>query len=172
MHRYLHSLLLALCAMLAGCSSESRKKDASASGATPLGKQYLLAGEPEGAQAVAEVGENAKDEQEVTVMGRIGGSADPWVDGMAAFTIVDASLDPCAPDEGCPTPWDYCCSINTIPKAALMVQVVDQSGNPLKYDAREMLGLKELQTVVVQGRVKREGDDSIVLLATGIHIQP
>ena len=154
-----------------GCSSEPASKENPSTRATPAGQKYLLADEPKGAQAVTEVGESSKDDQQVTVVGRIGGSAKPWIEGMAAFTIVDESLEPCAPDEGCPTPWDYCCSINSIPKAALMVQVVDEGGKPLQSDAREMLGLKELQTVVVQGRVQRDADDSIVVLADGIHVK-
>lgn len=37
-----------------------------------------------------------------------------------------------------------------------MVKVVDSSGKPLATDARKLLGLKELQTVVVHGVAKRD----------------
>ncbi len=45
-----------------------------------------------------------------SLSGRIGGSEKPFVDGLAAFTIVDLKVPYCADDEGCPTPWDYCCN--------------------------------------------------------------
>ena len=168
----LQALVFALgVALLLGCSSEPATTDAPQAGASPAGAKYLLEAEPSGALNVADMAASAKDQQEVTVVGRIGGSANPWVEDVAAFTIVDMSLEHCAPDEGCPTPWDYCCSINTLPNSTVMVQVVDEKGDVLPTDARKLLGLKELQTIVVNGRLKAESDDSLVLLADGIHVK-
>ena len=60
---------------------------------------------------VIAVRKDAKDRQEVVVVGRIGGRVNPWIKGAAAFSIVDRSLKPCNEIEGdtCKTPWDYCC---------------------------------------------------------------
>jgi len=74
------------------------------------GSTYLLDSEPAGARGVIEVRAAAKDRDEVVVVGRIGGSANPWVEGRAAFSIVDPSIKSCADcgSDDCEKPWDYC----------------------------------------------------------------
>jgi hypothetical protein len=74
------------------------------------GSKYLLSQEPEGATGVSEVRADAKDKDEVVVVGRIGGMENPWVEDLAAFSIVDLALKPCNEigDDACPKPWDYC----------------------------------------------------------------
>ena len=59
---------------------------------------------------VIKVRQEAKDQTDVVIVGRIGGSENPWVDGRAAFSIVDPSLKSCAEVglDNCPKPWDYC----------------------------------------------------------------
>ena len=52
--------------------------------------------EPADAKSVVDVRKAAKDGDEVTIIGRIGGDVDPWVKGRAAFLIVDHSLEPCS----------------------------------------------------------------------------
>jgi hypothetical protein len=133
----------------------------------------LLDKEPAGAQHVLEVKEKREDGDEVAVVGRIGGSRKPMIDGRAAFTIVDVSLDPCnvPEDEGCPTPWDYCCEEPWgLNKATLLVKFVDDSGKTVLKDAMAWLGVTPLNTVVVQGTLKRE-NGAIVLIASGIFIK-
>lgn len=74
------------------------------------GSKYVLAAEPEGATDVIKLREEAQDQDDVVIVGRIGGSENPWIEGRAAFSIVDTSLESCA-DCGsgdCPKPWDYC----------------------------------------------------------------
>jgi len=135
---------------------------------------YLLASEPQGAQGVIHVRENAQDEQAVIVVGRIGGSENPWVEGKAAFSIVDLSLKACSDREGdeCQTPWDYCCETDLLPKATVLVKVVDDSGNLVARDARELLQAKELQTVVVAGKAKRDEAGNLTVLAGGVYRKP
>ena len=74
------------------------------------GSKYLLSQEPEGATGVHDVRATAKDDDEVVVVGRIGGMENPWVEDLAAFSIVDPALKPCNEmgDDACPKPWDYC----------------------------------------------------------------
>src|SRR5438270_304889 len=98
----------------AAACSQSNPPAASGGSATgtpaPEGAKYLLAAEPAGAKPVKEVRGAAKDGEEVVIVGRIGGSAKPWIDGRAGFQIVDPSFTPCNEKEGdtCTTPWDYC----------------------------------------------------------------
>ena len=108
---YPYFLLLSLVAgllVLPGCSQESSTTTSQASNSASAvdGSKYLLNSEPEDVKGVIKVREEAKDQDDVVIVGRIGGSENPWVEGRAAFSIVDPSLKPC--EEGCPKPWDYC----------------------------------------------------------------
>jgi hypothetical protein len=137
------------------------------------GKQFLLDKEPKGAVDVLALRKDAKDQQDIVVVGRIGGRVNPWVKGMAAFPIVDRSLTPCNEMAGdtCKTPWDYCCEAD-LPKATVLVMFMDESGKVIKKDARELLQVKELQTVVVTGKAKRDKAGNVTVLAAKLHIRP
>jgi hypothetical protein len=39
-------------------------------------------------------------------------------------------------------------------------------------DARELLGVKELQTVVVKGKAKRDEQGNLTVLASGVYPRP
>jgi len=176
------SVLLAL-AMLAavGCSSSNTstaKPDVAAEQApakpSPEGEKFILAAAPEQHQTVIEAREAVKDGDEVAVLGRIGGSTDPWVEGRAAFHIVDPTLIPCNEIEGdsCKTPWDYCCDTDRLPKSMATVKFVDESGKTLETDARTLLGLKELQSIVVKGKAQRDEAGNLTVLASSVFVQP
>jgi hypothetical protein len=137
------------------------------------GKQFLLEKEPKGAVDVLALRKDAKDQQDVVVVGRIGGRANPWIKGMAAFPIVDRSLRPCNEIEGdtCKTPWDYCCEAD-LPKATVLVMFMDERGKVIKKDPRELLEVKELQTVVITGKAKRDKTGNVTVLASKLHIRP
>jgi hypothetical protein len=142
-------------------------------GASAEGKKYLLAEEPKDGKDVIQVREVAKDGDDVVVVGRIGGEVDPWLKDMAGFRIVDKSLKACSdiPGDACETPWDYCCETKLATGAAL-VKVVDADGNVVKSGAKELLGAKELQTVVVAGKAKRDEAGNLTILAKGVFIKP
>src|SRR5688572_23884638 len=84
-----------------GCSQQTPPA-APGSNSAANASAYRLSAEPAGAVDVKAAKTNAGDGEDVAVVGRIGGDAKPWVDGLAAFTIVDLSLKPC--EEGCETP--------------------------------------------------------------------
>lgn len=150
--------------VLSGCGSATRESQAN---------EYLLSAEPSGAMDVLALRADAKDQQDVVVIGRIGGRLDPWIKGTAAFPIVDRSLRACSEIEGdtCPTPWDFCCESN-LPAATVLVKLVDETGKTIKQDPRTLLDVKELQTVVVQGKVRRDKDGNITVLASHLHVRP
>jgi len=161
-------------ALLAGCNREegTSNSPADAKGPSAEGAKYLLTAEPAGAKPVKEVRHRAKDGDEVVIVGHIGGHKGPWVEGRASFLIVDPSIKPCPPDEGCPTPWDCCCEPReTLLKAVATVKVVDGQGQTLPVDARQLLGLKESQTVVVHGRAKRDEQGNLVVLADSLYVR-
>ena len=76
-------LLLLGSITVAGCQSEGES--------TIDGTPFLLTSEPEGAQEVIAARESAADGDDVLVVGRIGGGANPWIEDRAAFKIVDNS---------------------------------------------------------------------------------
>jgi hypothetical protein len=159
---------LTLAAVLAtGCTKSNEPADQKG-GATTPDAAYLLVEMPADAQAVEQARKVSQDDEVVAVEGRIGGSAKPFVDGIAAFTIVDPKLQWCAEDEGCPTPWDYCCA-DKAGKTA-MVKVVGPDGQPVSKDARELLGVKELSKVVVRGKAQRDDQGNLTVLAEKVHV--
>jgi hypothetical protein len=158
---------LSVVSMIAGCG-----RPQGGPGAMTSDSPYRLKLEPSGATDVLAVKETAKDSDEVTIVGRIGGDAKPWVDGIAAFTVVDLSLKPCDEKEGCETPWDYCCDVDATNKGKAMIKVVDKSGNPVTTDARQLLAVKELNTVVVRGKAKRDDAGNLTVLAEGVFVRP
>ena len=104
-------------------------------------------------------------------MGLIGGSSEPFVKGLAAFTIVDPKVPYCAAEEGCPTPWDYCCETDAVKQNIATVKIVDVSGKPVTQDAREFLNVKELSTVVVKGKAKRDDLGNLTVAASKIFVK-
>ena len=165
--------LLVCCGALsvAGCSQKTADDDSS--NPTVDGSPYLLDSEPAGAKDVIAVRKESKDQDDVVIVGRIGGRMKPWSKDRATFTIVDNSLKACSDIEGdaCETPWDYCCETPKLKTAAALVKIVDKNGDVVKADARELLKVKELSTVVVKGKAKRDDSGNLTVLATAVYVK-
>jgi hypothetical protein len=166
-------LLAASVLPLAGCGMNEPAVQKSQPAAAP-DSRFVLTEEPADAKPVIDVRQDAKDGDEVTITGRIGGDVDPWVAGRATFVIVDSSLTPCSEREGdsCKTPWDYCCDLDRLATAKATIKVVDDQGQPIATDARELLGVKELQTVTVYGKAKRDEAGNLTVLASKVYVKP
>ena len=133
--------------------------------------KYEAESEPAGAMPVGEAKQKIGDGQDITLVGVIGGSSKPFVEGLAAFTIVDPKVEYCAADEGCPTPWDYCCTQNEVKDNIATVKIVNDDGKPITQDAREFLNVKELSTVVVQGKAKRDDLGNLTVAASKLFVR-
>jgi hypothetical protein len=169
MKRSIIALLLPLIAAFVGCSDSKSRGVPSADGA-----KYLLTSEPADPLGVMEARKKTKDGDDVVVVGRIGGRKDPWGSGQASFSIVDASFSACNEKEGdtCDTPWDFCCADPKELLAAMAtVKVVNDKGDTVQTPAPELLGVKELQTVVVRGKARRDDKGNLSVLATGLHVR-
>lgn len=162
----------ALLTVAAGCQKNADVASDSGAGITASKSAYVVDHEPTGAMPVGEAREKSQDGQEITLIGLIGGSTQPFVDGIAAFTIVDAKVPYCAADEGCPTPWDYCCHMDDVKNNIATVKIVNASGSPVAQDARELLGVKELSTVVVKGTAQRDDEGNLSIAASEIYVRP
>lgn len=137
-------------------------------------ESFFLASAPPAAQPVGAVVATAKEGAEVVVTGRVGGAEKVFIDGFAAFTIIDATVPPCGVGkmDDCETPWDYCCDAPEVLAAnGLSVELV-ADGQPLRANARGFHGLDHLSTVVVTGKVARDSAGNVRVLASGLHVQP
>jgi hypothetical protein len=133
-------------------------------------KKFVVEKDPDGAKGVIEVRKGAKDGEEVTVVGRVGGHAKPFTEGRSMFMIADTSLKP---TEGCETPWDFCeYPKKEVAEARLSVKFVDDEGKTLQAGAREVFGLKELSTVVVTGKVQRDDKGNVVIVGKNLFVRP
>jgi len=157
---------------IVGCHGSDVAREAEPATESDVSLDYLTMTEPGGAMPVGEARNSVQDEQTITLVGTIGGSSEPFVDGMAAFTIVDPKVPFCAPEEGCPTPWDYCCKQDQVKDNIATVKIVDQSGSAVSSDARKLLGVKELSTVVVEGQAQRDESGNLTIAATRVFVRP
>ncbi len=48
---------------------------------------------------------------------------------------------------------------------------MDDKGDLVKVDARQLLGLKELQTVMVRGKAQRDDSGNLTVLASGVYVK-
>jgi len=163
---------------ITGCSRDTASQSEPEQPATETvtataAADLLLVSEPAGAGDVIAVRQQASDGDDVVVVGRIGGSENPWIDGRAAFSIVDNSLKACSDIEGdgCPKPWDYCCETSRLADASALIKVVDADGNLIAGDAKQLLGVRELSTVVAQGKAQRDEAGNLTVLASAIYVK-
>jgi hypothetical protein len=163
------------CSLL-GCGGDNAGQSRSVGAdAAPLvdRSQYLLSDEPEGAVGVITARENATDGEPVVLVARIGGRKNPWIEGRAAFTVIDASMaivtDGAQSDANEVCMDDCCAALRN--GCTTLVKLVDQQQRVLPVDARELLQAGEGDMVVVQGQVKRASDDEFSIVASGVYVR-
>jgi hypothetical protein len=153
MRRSLPLLCLPL-VLLAACSGEK----GSPGEATP--SAHLLPKDLPDALSVNEAMKKTPD-SEVSVVGRV------RVLAKGTFTLVDDSWDYCgrgsSTDDTCETPWDYCCvSKEGVAASTLVVKAQAKDGSAV---AKKDLGVRPVDLVAVRGRLVKEADGSLALVA-------
>lgn len=122
----------------------------------PRIEAVFAATEPEGAVSVIEARKQVEPGATITVTGRIAGAMEPFSKDFATLVLADDSLSTCdrEPGDECPTPWDACCvEPKVIAASRLTVQVVGEGGQPVGASLKGAKGLKELDALVVTGKV-------------------
>jgi hypothetical protein len=117
----------------------------------------------------------AKKGDRVSVTGRIGGGAVPWVKDRAMFTIVGDELEACTDHgmDGCPQPWDYCCEPKSdIAQCSATIQINDAKGKLIRVGMKGKAGLVELSDVTVTGIVQSVDDKTFVIAAESLFVWP
>ncbi|TWT43489.1 hypothetical protein [Botrimarina hoheduenensis] len=161
-------------ALSIGCGSAADSAALALSPATRINaSQYKLAEEPDGAMGVIAARESVEDGAPLVLVGRIGGAANPWIDGRAAFTLLDPSMAVVAKGEDTGETelcLDDCCAVDR-QNCTTLVKVVDAQGKLVSMDSRELLDLKESDMVVVKGTAQKDEAGNFVMLATGVFVR-
>jgi len=138
----------------------------------PDSAKYLATEEPPGARGVLALRKEAKDGDEVILVGRIGGSKRPLVEGKAAFTVVDLSLKACDEDPNC---FDFACQPKEVVAAAsAFVKLLGTDAEVLRVDTRALLGNSspEGRVVVVRGVAQRDAAGNLTVAAQQVYMRP
>jgi hypothetical protein len=170
-------VFLVAAALGTGCHQDAPSRGGNADPALAGERdKYLLKEEPAGARGVLDARKDARDGDEVVVVGRVGGSSEPLGKDRAYFTLVDPSYLACGEnnkEDDCKTPWDYCCTpADELARATALVKVVDAQGKTVGHAAEALLGVKPLRTVVVRGKAKRDDHGNLTVLAEGVYVRP
>ena len=165
-----YSLLLLVPFLVLACGAETPDGDSSSASTSGLPDSYWLTSDPADARDVAAARADLTDGATVTVRGVIGGSKRPFVDGLAAFTLVDPALEPCSEEEGCRTPWDYCCfDPQTIAENSVTVEF--RNGDAVRSESLlGVRGLDHLASVVVQGTAELDSQGNVTIVASGVRV--
>ena len=132
--------------------------------------KYLLTNEPTNAVEVLDIKDQAKDGDAVVVVGRLGGGVKPWIDGRAAFLLVDTRILPaCKEGEKCDENCPGCAE--AMLQASTMVKFLGTDGKVLPVDARDLLGVKEQETVVIQGTASRDKAGNVSIAGEKIFVR-
>lgn len=143
-------------------------------GALPAG--LFLGAAPADPKEIKDAKPTLKAGDRVVLVGRIGGSKEPFVAERAMFTLVDRRLKACGEGtamDSCETPWDYCCEAREdITANSATVQVVGPDGQPIKAELNGVRGLKPLAIVTVVGTIAKAEGGSVVVSASGFFVGP
>ncbi len=131
---------------------------------------------------------HAAEPKQVVVVGKIGGVSEPWDEGRAAFMIADPSdtaqhdaehshdhghahdgHDHDGHDHGAAHSCPFCERAKEGTRSLAIVQFVDQQGEILPIDARQLFDLEEGQTVVVRGPATIDALGNLVISAEGLY---
>lgn len=175
MKSHITSLVLAgiACIGLVGCGDNASRPTTELNPVDYDGTQFVLAEEPDGAVGVIAAKESVADGDPLVLVGRIGGSDNPWIEGRAAFTLMDPSVTVVGPGgnmadgEIC---MDDCCAAERL-ACTTLVKFVDENGQVVPVDSRRLLGVKASDMVVIQGTAKKDESGNFSLLATGLYVR-
>jgi len=153
-------------------SACGEKSGDTAAPADPRLEAVFLADEPAGAVSVIEARKSPAPGTEVTVIGRVAGAMVPFSNDFATLVLADETVMTCdrKPGDSCPTPWDACCvEPKELAASRLSVQVNGADGRPIGATLKGVKGLKELDRIVVKGKVAPESSaENLIVEAAGI----
>lgn len=169
----LNLLFAILLATSVGCTSSDETNTIAINPSIDSSK-YVLNNEPDGAISVTEARENSKDQDDIVMVGRIGGGSQAFIDNRAAFMVIDASMVVVADGEDSSETevcMDDCCA-SVRAACTMLVKIVDEQGKPLAIDARTLLNAQVNDMVVIQGKVQRNDEQGLfAVAANGVYLR-
>lgn len=107
---------------------------------------------------------------EIVVIGRVySGDLDPFETGRASFLLTELPEQGHGDDhdpDNCPF-----CKRRAARLPSAIVQILDESGQPLAIDARQLLGLKAKDVIVVRGTATPAEMNTIMIVAEQLSIR-
>lgn len=161
-----------LLSFLAGCGgAESGGGKAKSEAKSSLPESLWLASAPADAKDVLAVRESAKDGDDVTIVGKVGGAVSVFLERKALFSVVDLSLKDCYDmTDSCKTPWDYCCEEPTELRKGTATVEFQESGKLIATTAQGFHGLDHGKKVIIRGKARRDASGNLTIIATGVHV--
>jgi len=164
-------ILLILASATVGCGKSNVASNSSVANpqASVDRSKYELSDEPSGAVGVIAAREQAQNDQELVVVGRVSDR----IQGLAAFTLLDASMklvgkgQVSGERELCKA---SCCNAQRV-GCTLLVKLVGEDGRPLAVDSQRLLGFSDSDMLVVKGRAVKDKGENISLIAEGVYIR-
>jgi hypothetical protein len=177
------SLPAVLAGMLLSCPGCQPTSDRGAA-ADGDGQAWLLSDEPPAARGILEIkdeltgGETPDQWTEVVLLARVGGVGEhTWDPERAAFTVLDLSaVDDVSQHKSSDHDADQCpfcrAKERKLLECTAVVEIVDAAGQVPAVDARQLLGLKEGQDIVVRGRARIDSLGGLSVQADGVFVRP
>ncbi|MCS7034787.1 MAG: hypothetical protein NZ561_12460, partial [Phycisphaerae bacterium] len=139
-------VILATSVLMAGCDDPAdapgARRGTDAASTLPAG--LLLTAAPPEPRNIADLRDTARPGARVVLRGVVAGRAEPIASNRAMLTLLDAAIRTCdsVPGDSCPTPWDACCEpSDVLARHSATIQVVDESGQPLRVSLSSMPGI-------------------------------
>jgi hypothetical protein len=147
-----------------GCSNTADQK------LSKLRTQFVLAEEPASPSSIEAAIAGIAEKPEVTLLGRINaGSSEPF-DPAQATVVLSEAPDPAHNHDPGDCPF---CKRRLENAKSCIVRFLDDKGEVIKQDARELLGVTKDQDVIVTGKATLLTElDILQVDATGIFVRP
>ena len=167
-----------LVCIFSGCQEQQTVRSYDPAVLAKAREKFLLAQEPNGVEGVLDVQEEYTEPRDVVLVGQIGGVANPWSPGKAAFILADpitlSEFTASGSEHVCDDPGCKFCQRQKISKlkeglAAVEFRAAD--GRVVPIDARQLFSLSDSQMVVVRGKIEVNDLGCLVVAADGLYVR-
>jgi hypothetical protein len=180
MYRFFRSGLVTalLVCIFSGCQEQQTVRSYDPAVLAKAREKFLLTQEPNGVEGVLDVQEEYTEPRDVVLVGQIGGVANPWSPGKAAFILADpitlSEFTASGSEHVCDDPGCKFCQRKKISKlkeglAAVEFRAAD--GRVVPIDARQLFSLSDSQMVVVRGKIEVNDLGCLVVAADGLYVR-
>ena len=151
-----------------GCDDSTGSSGLTQAPSATIPAAYFTRNRPEETSNLIQVKPTAQVGEEVVFLARVGGRVEPFVEGIAIFTVVDPGLDSCelmGEEDHCPVPWDYCCEDkNALTAGSATIRIVGEDMLPFGHSAQGAGGLAPGRFLTVDGVVADRNDDGLFVV--------